>query len=143
MRSTTAVGNTFRSAEPTEPRVPEGATRRPLSSTRVRVAPRPRSAIVLAPGPPSVTKPPNALLICAPPVVTPVPCRAAVVELKPDIMVSSRVITRTGEVELKVSRWIREPVTVSFSTAAASSETLESTPAATRTSCETPSLATL
>ena len=83
MWSMIAFGSTFRSAEPTAPRVPEGATRRPLISTNVRPAPRPRSDSVFAPGPPSVTKPPNALLICAPPVVTAVPCRASVVELKP------------------------------------------------------------
>ncbi len=111
----------------------------------MRVAPSPRSAIVLAPGPPSVTKPPKALLICPPPVVTALLCNAAVVELKPDIRVSSRVITVMGEVELKVSRWMREPVTVILSLAAAadSSDTRESTPAATTTSFDTPSAVTL
>ena len=64
-----ALGSTLRSAEPTAPRVPAGAIRRPFRSTRVRVAPRPRSERVLAPGPPSVTKPPKALLICEEPAV--------------------------------------------------------------------------
>ncbi|MNN30590.1 hypothetical protein D3C81_1442440 [compost metagenome] len=54
-RSIMAVGRTFRSAEPTEPREPAGETRRPFSSTRVRLGPMPRRPIVLAPGPPSVT----------------------------------------------------------------------------------------
>ena len=98
----------------------------------------------MAPGPPSVTKPPKALLICPDPAVTPADCSAAVVESKPAIRVSSRVITCTGEAELNVSRRMREPVTVILSPAAAadSTEMLASTPEATRTSRVTPSAAT-
>jgi hypothetical protein len=86
-----------------------------LISTSVRPAPNPRSDSVFAPGPPSVTKPPNALLTCAAPVVTAVPCNASVVELNPAAKTSSRVITCTGDGELNVSRRIREPVTTTTS----------------------------
>src|SRR5512139_3412882 len=110
-----ALGNTFRSAVPTAPRVPDGATRRPLMSTKVRPAPRPRNDSVFAPGPPSVTKPPNALLICAPPLVTAVPCNASVVVVKPAAVTSSRVIIVTGDTELNASRRSRDPVTVMVS----------------------------
>src|SRR6185503_1584199 len=115
MWSMIASGKTFKSAEPTAPRVPDGATRRPLISTKVRPAPRPRNDNVLAPGPPSVTKPPNELLICAPPVVTPVPCNASVAELKPAAVTCSRVMSWTGDTELNASRRKREPVTVMVS----------------------------
>ncbi|MNR07753.1 hypothetical protein D3C85_1238830 [compost metagenome] len=46
----------MRSKADTPPRVPAGPARRPLSSTRVRLAPSPLREIVEAPGPPSVTK---------------------------------------------------------------------------------------
>ena len=49
MRSIMAVGRTFRSAEPTEPREPAGATRRPFSRTRVLAELRPRSPMPAAP----------------------------------------------------------------------------------------------
>src|SRR6187549_1183330 len=110
-----AFGSTFKLVEPTAPRVPDGATRRPLISTKVRPAPRPRSDSVFAPGPPSVTKPPNALLICAPPLVTAVPWRASVAEVKPAAVTSSRVISVTGDTELNASRRSRDPVTVMVS----------------------------
>ena len=110
-----AFGKTFKSAEPTAPRVPEGATRRPLTRISVRSGPSPRSDNVLAPGPPSVTKPPNALLIWAPPVVTAVLCNASVAELKPAALTSSRVMSWTGDTELNASRRSREPVTVMVS----------------------------
>jgi hypothetical protein len=55
MRSMMELGSVFRSAAPTEPRVPEGDMRRPFSSTNERVGPKPRRPTVLAPGPPSVT----------------------------------------------------------------------------------------
>src|SRR6187549_1111062 len=113
-----AFGSTFKLVEPTAPRVPEGATRRPLISTNVRPAPRPRSDSVFAPGPPSVTKLPYALLICAPPCVTAVPCSTSVAEVKPAATTSSRVISWTGETELKASRRRREPVTVMTSSGA-------------------------
>jgi hypothetical protein len=109
----------------------------------VRVAPRPRSEIVLAPGPPSVTKPPKRVDLRGARRRAH-DCRAAVVEAKPDIRVSSRVITCTGEAELKLSRRMREPVTVIFSLACAcdSIETRASMPAATTTSRVTPSAVT-
>src|SRR6187401_1722758 len=107
MWSMIALGSTFRSAEPTEPREPAGATRRPLSSTRVREVPRPRSEMVFTPGPPSTTKPPKELLICGAPAVTPVDCRTLAVLLKPASVLSSRVMICTGDTELNVSRALR------------------------------------
>lgn len=56
MLLTIDCGSTLRSNDETPPRVPAGPARRPLSSTSVRLAPRPRRSIVCAPGPPFVTK---------------------------------------------------------------------------------------
>ena len=55
MRSTMMFGSTFRSVAPTAPREPDGATRRPFISNRVRVAPKPRSERVFTPPPPLTT----------------------------------------------------------------------------------------
>src|SRR5258706_14590884 len=104
MWSMIAFGSTFKSAEPTEPREPAGATRRPFNRTSVRVVPRPRSPIVLTPGPPSTTKPPKALLICGPPAVTAVDCRGVAVEVEPARGLSSRGMHLTRHAEVDVSR---------------------------------------
>src|SRR5690606_33607693 len=109
------LGSTLRSVEPTAPREPAGDTRRPLSRTRVRVAPNPRSDSVFTPGPPLTTKPPYELSICEAPPVTVLLCNTPAVEANPATVVSSRVITWIGDTELKASLAMREPVTVILS----------------------------
>lgn len=120
MRSTMALGRTFRSAGATWPRVPAGARRRPLSRTSVRTAPRPRRLTVLAPGPPSVTKPRKVLVTCCVPDVTVEPWRISVVLAVPARTDSPRVMISTGEELENSSRRRRDPVTTNSSVVACS-----------------------
>ena len=119
-RPTTELGTAVRSTELVVPRTPEGPHRLPLTSTSVRWAPRPRSEMERAPGPPSVTNPENELSICWPAATVEV-CRMSAVFSKPARADVSLVMTVIGEALENSSRRMREPVTTISSTGPASS----------------------
>ncbi len=117
---------TFRSTAATVPLTPAGLSRRPLSRTRVRWLPRPRSETDSMPEPPLTTKPPNWELICTEPAAMELFCRMLATSRRPAALLSDAVITWTGAGVVKVDRRIREPVTTSSPTeGAAAAEGLD------------------
>ena len=120
-RSIAASGITFRSKAETLPRVPAGPTRRPLSRNSVRLAPRPRRESVCVPRPPFVT---NAVEVAAltwdEPAAIVDDCSSVPTSAMPCMPAFSVVTTSIGVELLKVSRLMREPVTMTSSTTVAS-----------------------
>ena len=109
-------GSTLRSAAANWPREPAGDRRRPFSSSSVRLAPRPRSDKVLAPGPFSVTKPVVWSLICCEPEASVEDCRISAADIRPSSEVCSVVMICTGEAAVNSVRRRREPVTTTSAT---------------------------
>ena len=111
----------FKSNDETEPPIPEGPARRPLSSTSVRLAPRPRREIVDVPRPPFST---NTLVIaevtCGAPAATVVVCNKEATSLMPRAAAASVRITSIGAALVNVSLRIREPVATISSIASSS-----------------------
>ena len=103
-----------KSTELVVPCTPDGDQRRPLTSTRVRWAPRPRSETLAAPGPPSVRKPWKASLICSPEAAVE-PRRISSVLTRPARAERSEVMISTGDAVSKLLRRMREPVTTTSS----------------------------
>ena len=108
MRSTASIGTVDRSVKlfwPSSARA-NGAMRRPLSSTRVEVAPRPRREMAVEPAAKPLPKPvgsepaPSAVSVCR---------YSATVPL-PDLARSAAVTTCTGEAVSAVARLMLEPV---------------------------------
>ena len=121
MRSMAEAGMTFRSTAETPPRTPAGPVRRPLTSTRVRLAPRPRSDTVSEPGPPSVTKALEmAEVICGEPEAMVEVCSRPDADEMPFSLPCSALITWIGSGLLNSLRLMREPVTTRASTSVAS-----------------------
>ena len=119
-------GRTFRSKAEMAPRVPAGPARRPLSSTRVRLAPRPRSETVSVPTPPSVTKAEEiAEVIWAEPAAIGEFWSISEVLNRPWARDSSGLITVTGSGLLNSVRRMREPVTMIVSLLSLASGALE------------------
>ncbi len=122
MRSTAPSGSTFRSNEETPPRVPAGPARRPFSSTRVRLAPRPRNERVSEPMPPFCTNAVElAAVTCGEPEATVVVCRALAISVTPRAICSSGDTTSTGAELEYWSWWTRDPVTTISSSGAVAS----------------------
>ncbi len=93
MRSTRAKGTTFRSTELLAP-VPPLTTRRPLSSTKVRLTPKPRRLIWVVPLPLPVQK----LLDCEPaaPADAGKRCSSVSTETAPELWMVSASMTVVG-----------------------------------------------
>ena len=103
-RSMAAAGIEFRSTELFAP-VPPGTKRRPLRSTRVRFAPRPRRLTRVEPSPPLLTE-----------VLIALPCagrlwRKSPMETLPLAATRSLEMMVTGAGEVRSLRRMREPVT--------------------------------
>ena len=87
--------------------------RRPFISTRVELAPRPRSEMPDAPAAKPLTK----LIGTEPWLSTPSVCRYSATVALPDFSISSRLITVTGDAVSVATRGIFDPVTSTRSTA--------------------------
>ena len=114
----------FRSNDDTEPLTPDGPARRPLSSTNVRLAPRPRRESVLVPKPPFEGSPvaDMAEVTCGEPMATVVDCSNVARSVMPLAGADSVSTTSIGAALEKVSLRMREPVTMISSTAASADE---------------------
>jgi hypothetical protein len=108
MRSTICIGTVDKSVKlfwPSSARA-NGAMRRPFSSTRVEVAPRPRSEMAVEPAAKPLPKPvgnepaPSAVSVCRYSETVPLP----------DLSKSSRLMIWIGEAVSAVARLMLEPV---------------------------------
>ena len=89
-----------------------GPALRPLSSTSVRLAPRPRRSIVWAPGPPLVTRfEESAAVICAEPAAIGDDCRVSAKSSLPSRFAILGSIDETGSGLVNSGCLMREPVT--------------------------------
>jgi hypothetical protein len=112
MRSTTEIGIELRSTRALLV-MPAVTQRRPLTSTRVRVSPRPRSEMFWVPSAPLVLV---VTLRNAPPSLAVMLNRMSPIEVRPVASMAARSIDRTGEVpSTSALRGMREPVTTTVS----------------------------
>jgi hypothetical protein len=108
-RSIAASGSVFRftaAEKPVNVCEPAGATRRPLSSTSVRISPWLRRLAPVKPPPPPPTESPSAVKPC----ITGSAWISSCTEVAPVRSMSSRLITCTGSAPSLWMRLIAEPV---------------------------------